>query len=74
MDNNFKLYGVIDKSTGKLVSDITNPRHKYWDKKGSAERAIRNYGAYYHNNNHKPEDLELVEIDCIVGGICNGKG
>lgn len=34
MDNNFKLYGVIDKSTGKLVSDITNPRHKYWDKKG----------------------------------------
>lgn len=70
MDNNFKLYGVIDKSTGKLVSDITNPRRKYWDRKRNAERAINNY----HNNNHKQEDLELVEIDCIVGGICNGKG
>jgi len=66
MNNDFMLYGVIDKSTGKLVSDITNPRHKYWDKKGSAEKAISNYGAYYHNNNHKPEDLELVEIECKV--------
>ena len=26
----FNLYGVKDTSTGKLVSDITNPRHKFW--------------------------------------------
>ena len=31
MKNEFTLYGVMDKSTGKLVSNLTNPRHKYWE-------------------------------------------
>ena len=26
-----KLYAARDTTTGKLVSDITNPRRKYWD-------------------------------------------
>lgn len=66
MNNDFTLYGVIDKSTGKLVSDITNPRHKFWERKKSAETAINRYNSPYHNNKHKPEDLEVVEIECKV--------
>ena len=38
---NFKLFGVKDKSTGKLVSDITNPRHKYWESEKRAQSAIK---------------------------------
>ncbi|MBQ0113071.1 MAG: hypothetical protein KBT03_08075 [Bacteroidales bacterium] len=73
MNNDFMLYGVIDKSTGKLVSDITNPRRKYWDRKVNAEKAVKNYNPNYltssfkvHNTIHKQEDLEVVEIECKV--------
>ena len=66
-----RLYAARDTSTGKLVSDITNPRRKYWDKKGNAESAIN-----YYNSNclgkrcsnkgmHGPIELvtfELIEI------------
>lgn len=31
MENEFTLYGVMDKLTGKLLSNLTNPRHKYWE-------------------------------------------
>lgn len=66
----FKLYGVINKATGKLISDITNPRHKYWEKKGSAESAVRNYKSkvrYYGRvGKYNSDDLEVVEIDCRV--------
>lgn len=44
-----RLYGARDTSTGKLVSDITNPRRKYWDKKGNAEKAIAAYNRSYAN-------------------------
>lgn len=68
MNNDFTLYGVIDKSTGKLVSDITNPRHKFWERKKSAETAVNRYKSPYHNNiyKHKQEDLDVVEIECKV--------
>lgn len=39
--NNDKIYAVRNKSTGKLVSDLTNPRKKYWDKRNFAEKAMR---------------------------------
>lgn len=44
-----RLYGARDILTGKLVSDITNPRRKYWDKKGNAEKAIEAYNRSYAN-------------------------
>ena len=34
-----KIYAVRDEDTGKLVSNITNPRKKYWDQRGSAVTA-----------------------------------
>ncbi len=36
-----KIYAVRDESTGKLVSDLSRDRKKYWDFRISAERAIK---------------------------------
>ena len=41
MENEFTLYGVMDKLTSKLVSNLTNPRHKYWETRKTAENAVR---------------------------------
>ena len=46
MQNELRLYAARDTTTGKLVSDITNPRRKYWDKRGNAVSAID----YYNRN------------------------
>lgn len=61
MQNN-RLYAVRDMDTGKLVSNITNPRRKYWDRRGNALSAIRN--AKYHgiHKNLKLVVFELVEV------------
>lgn len=69
-DERFQLFGVIDKSTGKLVSDITNPRHKFWESEKRAQSAINGYNPIYvtqrDRKKHNKEDLEVVEIKCIV--------
>ena len=62
MVNDFTLYGVVDKSTGKLVSNITNPRRKYWEKRVTAENAINNYKLRYKSK----RQLEVVEIECRI--------
>lgn len=53
MADELKLYAARDTSTGKLVSDITNPKRKYWDKRGNAEKAIYYYNSGYANRDHK---------------------
>lgn len=55
------IYGVRDKKTGKLVKDITNPGHKFWEVKGYCQKAIDNYnrGNYYRRRN-STYDLEMV--------------
>lgn len=63
MENEFTLYGVMDKSTGKLVSNITNPRHKYWETRKTAENAVRKFMSRYYNADRQ---LEVVEIECKV--------
>lgn len=63
MANEFTLYGVIDKSTGKLVSNLTNPRHKYWETRKTAENAVRKFMSKRYNTDRK---LEVVEIECKV--------
>ena len=67
---NFMLFGVKDKSTGKLVSDITNPRHKYWESEKRAQSAINGYNPIYvtqrDRKKHNKEDLEVVKIKCVV--------
>lgn len=56
-----RLYAARDKNTGKLVSNITNPGHKFWSRQGDCEKAIRNYN--YYNRNYKEYDLELVTYE-----------
>ena len=58
--NNNKIYAVRDESTGKIVSNLTNPRKKYWDKRGNAENAIRKNLKYHPKL--KLVVFELVEV------------
>ena len=62
MVENQRLYAVRDTDTGKLVSDITNPRRKYWDRKGNALSAIRGAGRYCKHKNMELVVFELVEV------------
>lgn len=68
------LYAARDTVTGKLVSDITNPRRKYWDKKGNAENAINYYNKFavgldpnltFNKNKGKHNLLELVTFELV---------
>lgn len=66
------LYGARDTTTGKLVSDITNPRRKYWDKEGNARTAIDHYNRYYANktldrscNKGEHGTIELVKFELV---------
>ena len=66
------LYGARDTTTGKLVSDITNPKRKYWDKEGNARKAIDHYNRTYANRKLKPFDnkgehgiIELVKFELV---------
>lgn len=66
------IYGARDTATGKLVSDITNPRRKYWDKKGNAQKAIDAYNQRYANRKLKSFDnkgehgtIELVTFQLV---------
>lgn len=63
MVNEFTLYGVMDKLTGKLVSNLTNPRHKYWETRKIAENAVRKFMSRRYNTDRQ---LEVVEIECKV--------
>lgn len=69
---NERLYAARDVSTGKLVSDITNPRRKYWDKKGNAVKAIEDYNQRYANkklkctvNKGEHGTIELVTFELV---------
>ena len=60
-----RIYAARDISTGKLVSDITNPRRKYWDRKGNAVAAIDSYNRrrVRKHDNLKLVTFELVEVE-----------
>ena len=60
-----RIYGARDTSTGKLVSNITNPRRKYWDRKGNAINAINTYNSRAVKYKHGKIELvtfRLVEV------------
>ena len=71
-DGKVYLYAARDTSTGKLVSDITNPKRKYWDKRGNAQSSIDYYNRCYANrdfpsswNKGKHGLLELVTFELV---------
>lgn len=61
------IYGAREIATGKLVSNITNPRRKYWDKRGNAVNAItyHNNKDAHHRKNNKPGQVELVVFELV---------
>ena len=68
MNDELKIYAIRDKSTGKFVKNLTSPNHKFWEKRGFAENALKNFLRKCENNysrpNYNPDDLELVELYC----------
>lgn len=71
-DGKLYLYGARDTATGKLVSDITNPRRKYWDKEGNARSSIDYYNTHYANKKLQPFTnkgehgiIELVKFELV---------
>lgn len=60
---NNRLYAVRDTDTGKLVSDITNPRRKYWDRKVNAVSAMDIGICRHRHKNMKLVVFELVEVE-----------
>ena len=39
----FTLYGIRNNKTGKLVSNLTNPRHKFWESKARALSTLNGF-------------------------------
>lgn len=66
MTNEFTLYGVMDKSKGKLVSNLTSPRHKYWETRKTAENAVRKFMSRRYNDDRQ---LEVVKIECKIRSV-----
>lgn len=72
MEDKIYLFAARDTATGKLVSDITNPKRKYWDKKGNAQKAIDYYNTRYANrkfpvsvNKGSHGIIELVTFELV---------
>lgn len=34
------LYAIQNHFTGKLLNTLTNPKHKFWERRAMAERAM----------------------------------
>ena len=60
------IYAVRDRKTGKLVKDITNPGHKFWEVKGYCQKAIDNYNEHnYYSRRNPTYDLEMVTYKLV---------
>lgn len=64
MPNEIFLYAARDPKTGKLVSDITNPRKKFWHRKEAAKEAISKAtgGMYPRYDSLELVTFKLVEV------------
>ena len=58
-----KLYAARDKNTSKLVSNITNPSRKFWQRRKDCVNAISN--ANYYKKYYPDYDLELVVFELV---------
>lgn len=58
------IYAVRDEDTGRLVSNITNPRKKYWDLRGSALTACaKALSRKWETRRLKVVAFKLVEVE-----------
>ncbi len=65
MTKDMFLYAARDTETGKLVSNITNPKKKFWQRKDAATKAIRNANGsrYCRYNSLELVTFKLVEVN-----------
>lgn len=59
-----RIYAARDKNTGKLVSGITNPSHKFWQRESDCRNAIGSYNRGY-TRARKGYDLEVVTYELV---------
>lgn len=60
------MYAVRDAATGKLVTNLTNPGHKYWEKKGYCLNAIKAYNKRSRYCSRRYEGpLEIVTFELV---------
>ena len=52
------LYAARDRNSGKLISTLTSPGHKFWQKRQDCMNAILKYNS--GSSKHRNYDLELV--------------
>lgn len=59
------IYAARDTSTGKLVSDITNPKKKFWQRKHACKEAIdkATIGRFKRYNSLELVTFKLVEVE-----------
>jgi len=62
------LYAARNTTTGKLVSNLTNPRRKYWDRENNARNAINRHNRYYKGT---PLTVELVKFELVEVSLDN---
>lgn len=55
------VYAARDKNTGKLVSNITNPSRKFWQRRKDCVHAISRYNC----RRCKTYNLELVAFELV---------
>lgn len=70
MGSNIDLYCILNTDTGRYVSDLTNPSHKFWEHRKRAEQALENYKLRYREDmprkyKYKPSSLKLLRLKCI---------
>lgn len=65
MNKDMFVYAARDPKTGKLVSNITTPRKKFWHRKEAAKEAIRNAtsGMFPRYDSLELVTFKLVEVN-----------
>ena len=61
----FEMYGVQDLDTGVLISNITNPNRKFWQRLGNAKSAIARYEQRCKKQNIKAKRLRVVKLRVV---------
>ena len=74
MNNNVILYAVRDVSTNRFVLGLTNPSHKFWEKRQPCVKALENYKSDYdrwgkempNKFKHDPKNLKVVKLTLTI--------
>lgn len=58
-----KVYAIVDEETGKLVSNLTNPRKLFWAVHGAAKNALNKYYSSRYPINKKKLRVVVFTYD-----------